>query len=68
MKAIKSKFADWYRTEIRPHVQVAQRAFSLATIDEDMYGRWQDFFRQSYPKKPLIFDIAWALNRKPNEA
>ena len=68
MKTIKSKFADWYRSEIRPHVQVPQRAFSLSTIDEEMYRRWQDFFRQHYPKKPLIFDIAWALNRKPNEA
>lgn len=63
MKAIKRKFTDWYHNEIRPHVSLPQQAFSISRIDKKMYYRWQRFFRSTYPKKPLIFDIVWALNR-----
>ncbi len=63
MKAIKGNFTAWYKKEIHPHVCLPQRAFSISRIDKKMYDRWQTFFRATYPKKPLIFDIAWALNR-----
>jgi hypothetical protein len=63
MKAIKQNFAAWYKAKVRPSVRVPQQAFSISRIDKRMYYRWQTFFRATYPKKPLIFDIAWALNR-----
>ena len=63
MKAIKARSPAWYSSEIKPHITAPQQAFSLAKLDQRMYQRWQDFFREQYPTKPLIFDIAWALNR-----
>ena len=63
MKAIKARCSAWYSSEIRPKITASQQAFSLSKLDQKTYQSWQDFFRQQYPQKPLVFDIAWAVNR-----
>ncbi len=63
MKTIKKKYSEWYKNNIRTWMKDSQNEFSLSKIDEDLYYRWQKFFRETYPTKPLIFDVAWALNR-----
>ncbi len=63
MKTIKLKYSGWYREDITPFIIEKTQTFSLSKIDKRMYYRWQTFFRSKYPKKPLVFDIAWALNR-----
>jgi len=60
MKTIKEHFSDWYRDEIKLSVT----ELSLSKIDKTLYTKWQTFFRSQYPQKPLIFDVAWAMNRK----
>lgn len=37
---------------------------SLSQIKKyNEYFAWQQFFRELYPKKPVLFDIVWALER-----
>lgn len=36
---------------------------SLSKIEWNEYECWQRFFRHSYPAKPIIFDIIWAIER-----
>jgi len=64
MKSIKTEYPDWYKGQIKPYIKVMQQEFSLSKIDKPTYLKWQLFFRSNYPTKPLIFDIAWAMNRK----
>lgn len=65
MEMISTKYPDWYQQNIKQYVNNSQKEFRLSQIkDEDLYYRWQKFFREKYPEKPLIFDVAWALNRK----
>ncbi len=66
MKTIKrhSQYGAWYEREIKPYRTSVQQEFSLSKIDRAAYLKWQQFFRDIHPDKPLIFDIAWALNRK----
>ena len=63
MKTIKNEFPDSYSREIKPYVRDSQRAFSLVALDADLYNKWQEFFRARHQQRPLIFDIAWELNR-----
>lgn len=63
METIKQKYSEWYVKHITPFIKEKTQAFSLSKIDKRMYYRWQTFFRSKCPKKPLVFDIAWALNR-----
>ncbi len=44
-------------------VTSSQQRFSLSKVNEEIYKTWQNFFREKYPKKPLLFDIAWAIYR-----
>lgn len=44
-------------------LQTSNKILSLSKIDEDIYTKWQNFFRNKFPEKPLLFDIAWAINR-----
>jgi hypothetical protein len=64
MKAVSDQYRPWYEKEIMPFGLRIQHEFSLSKIAAPVYLKWQQFFRQSYPPKPLIFDIAWALNRR----
>lgn len=63
MKTIKEEYPDWYNIEIKPLQKSQTQEFSLSMIDEEIYIKWQRFFRERYPTKPLIFDVAWAINR-----
>ena len=63
MKTIKRKDNNWYKDEIKPLKKNMMQEFSLSKIDEEIYYKWQKYFRENYPNKPLIFDVAWALNR-----
>lgn len=62
MKNMKAHYLDFYKQEIEP-LQKNNYNFSLSKIDEKTYNKWQNFFREKYPEKPLLFDIAWAINR-----
>ena len=63
MKAVKRRHGPWYAKKIKPYLTSSQQEFSLSKISREAYLTWQQFFREIYPDKPLIFDIAWALNR-----
>lgn len=63
MKSIKTEYPDWYKSQIKPYICIKQQEFSLSKIDKILYLKWQDFFRSKNPQKPLLFDIAWAMNR-----
>lgn len=62
MKKVSENYAAFYEQEIKP-LQTSNQSFSLSKVNEDIYARWQNFFREKYPEKPLLFDIAWAINR-----
>ena len=63
MKTIKHNFPNAYSREIKPHVRDSHREFSLVALNPVLYNKWQEFFREQHPRRPLIFDIAWELNR-----
>ncbi len=63
MKTIKKQYPDWYKSEIRPYIKKPQQAFSLSLIDKVIYYKWQSLFRNKHPKKPIIYDVIWAINR-----
>lgn len=62
MKTVSENYIDFYKQEIKP-LQSSNQPFSLSKVNENIYYKWQNFFRERYPKKPLLFDIAWATNR-----
>lgn len=62
MKIISEKYIDFFEREIIP-LQRDNRSLSLSKINEEIYIKWQNFFREKYPKKPLLFDVVWAINR-----
>jgi len=62
MKKVSENYAAFYEQEIKP-LQTSNQSFSLSKVNEDIYAKWQNFFREKYPEKPLLFDIAWAINR-----
>lgn len=62
MKTVSKNYNDFYKREIKP-LQKNNYSFSLLKVNEDIYTKWQNFFREKYPKKPLLFDIVWAINR-----
>ena len=62
MKEIKINYPEYYNTNLKLLMSKTQ-LYSLSKISEKAYLKWQGFFREQYPEKPLIFDIAWALNR-----
>lgn len=63
MTAMKKEYPDFYEKEINP-LQKCNQPFSLSQVNEETYNRWQNFFREEYPKKPLLFDTAWAIYRR----
>ena len=63
MKTIKEKDTNWHKMEIKPLIKNKSQEYSLSKIDEEIYYKWQKYFRDNYSQKPLIFDVAWALNR-----
>jgi len=63
MEEIWENYPFFYEREIRPLQKENNSGLSLAKIDMAEYLKWQEFFRKKHPKKPLLFDIAWAINR-----
>ena len=62
MKTVSKNYNDFYKQKIKP-LQTSNQSFSLSKVNEEIYIKWQNFFREKYPEKPLLFDIAWAINR-----
>ncbi len=62
MKKVSGNYIDFYKREIKPLGKV-NYSFSLSKVNEVTYTQWQNFFREKYPEKPLLFDIVWAINR-----
>lgn len=62
MKTVSKNYIDFYKNKIKP-LQTINQPYSLSKVNEDMYIIWQNFFREQHPEKPLLFDIAWAINR-----
>ena len=62
MKTVSKNYIDFYKREIKP-LQKNNYSFSLSRVNEYIYTKWQNFFREKYPEKPLLFDIVWAINR-----
>ncbi len=67
MEEIRWKYKDWYEETIRPFLTNRAQPYSLSKMNRKMYIKWQEFFRKRHPKKPLIFDIAWAISRHEAE-
>lgn len=63
METVKWNYLEWYKGTITPHIPDKIQPFALSRMDKRLYYRWQHFFREKSPKKPLVFDIAWAVNR-----
>lgn len=63
MDAIRYEDPTWYRREIHPHVRGEYDPYSLSHIDRAVYWKWHHYFRARWPKKPILFDIAWAIHR-----
>lgn len=67
MKFFKEKFrnSDIFKTV--SHYSTKNHIYSnnsLSYIREyKQYFAWQAFFRSLYPKRPILFDIVWALER-----
>jgi hypothetical protein len=53
----------FYEKDIKPLQKKYNWNLSLSRIDKEEYLRWQSFFREKHPEKPLLFDIVWATNR-----
>lgn len=62
MKAVSKKYKEFYKEKIK-RLQTYNRSFNLSQVDESIYTEWQKFFREKYRKKPLLFDVIWAMNR-----
>jgi len=62
MKTISKNYVDFYEQEIKP-LLTSNQSFGLSRVNEEIYTKWQNFFREKYPEKPLLFDIVWAINR-----
>lgn len=64
MKTIKKQYPNWYKSAIKPLIKAPLQEFSLSKIDEELYTRWQAFFREQHPEKPLVFDVVWGMKRR----
>lgn len=63
MDKVKKEFPSWYDKAINPYIKDSSQTHSLSKIDKGLYLRWQSFFRLMYPRKPLLFDVLWAIGR-----
>ncbi len=63
MRSIAEKFPQFFNERIRS-LRNGNYGHSLSRIGREEYDEWQDFFRRSYPRKPILFDLIWALNRR----
>lgn len=64
METIAKKFPEFFESKIKP-LRRDNYTHSLSKIGEEEYRAWQTFFRQSYPDRPILFDIIWAVKRRP---
>lgn len=60
MKTVIREYAEFYQQTIRP----LQSGFNLSRLSRKAYNKWQELFRQKYPPKPLLFDVAWWSYRR----
>ncbi len=63
MAVVRKNYPDWYRATIRPYLGKGKYVPTLSTMNKWQYDRWQALFRERSPRKPLMFDVAWALHR-----
>jgi hypothetical protein len=63
MKSIAEKFPRFFNERIR-NLRKGNYGHSLSKIGRKEYDEWQVFFRRSYSRKPILFDLIWALNRR----
>lgn len=63
MDTIRNEDQRWYRREVHPQVRGEYDPYSLSHVSRDLYWKWQNYFRARWPRKPLVFDIAWAIYR-----
>ncbi len=63
METIIEAYPRLYENDIKPPQKEYNWNLSLSKIGKDEYLRWQRFFRKKHTEKPLLFDIAWAINR-----
>lgn len=63
MKTIAKKFPEFFESKIKSF-RLYNYTHSLSKIGEEEYKAWQTFFRQSYPDRPILFDIIWAIKRR----
>jgi hypothetical protein len=63
MEAIIKTDPLFYKKDIKPLQKKYNWNLSLSKIGKEEYLRWQRFFREKHPEKPLLFDIVWATNK-----
>jgi hypothetical protein len=62
MNNMQAKFPEDYEKKIK--IFRKNNSNSLSLIGEKEYYAWQNIFRELNPKKPLLFDIVWAVERE----
>jgi hypothetical protein len=68
MEALRSHDTDTWRRRIwdahyRQRGVAHQQRSSMSTVDEPAYRAWQSWIRELSPKKPILIDATWSLNR-----
>lgn len=63
MHEIKYTFPSRYEKAIKPYIKDSSQSHALSKIDKRLYLKWQSFFRNMYPRKPILFDVLWAIGR-----
>ncbi len=64
IKDIRQRYRKWHDENLRHHMDYVTQGDALSYIDKRQYDKWQIFFRNKYPPRPIIFDVVWAINRK----
>lgn len=64
MDNIKKQYPDFFNKKIMSYrSKSGNYQHSLSKIQRDEYNEWQKFFRRKAPKKPVVFDVIWAIER-----
>ena len=64
MEGLCKEFREEYQRRLRPlHGGSPQQRFSLSQMSEEAYRAWQAWIRELSPLKPVLVDVAWALER-----
>lgn len=67
MNEVAKKFPEFFNENIqsirKTNHTIKNYNHSLSRIKKSEYVAWQIFFRESNRRKPILFDIIWAINR-----